>query len=274
MARGISLHIGVNVVDPDHYVGLDDLSFCEADAITMEEIAKKQGFETELLLSKQATRKKVAGSIERAIAELKEGDLFLITYAGHGCYIPDTNKDERKAKKRGAKLDRRDETWCLYDAQQVDDERGLLWSRFRKGVRICILSDSCHSGTTARGGDDGSSVKQGPGFKKRAAGQSSADATYEKHKTFYDSLQCEVPDKIGAELLLLSGCQDDEESGEDSDIGHGNFTYALNDLWADGSFEGTYAELFEAIREYMPEWQNPNLYPDRSPLKNQRPFSI
>ena len=139
-------------------------------------------------------------------------------------------------------------------------------------MRICILSDSCHSGTTARGGAD--EISHARGFKKRSVSRQAADATYEKNKAFYDSLQVEAPAKIDASLLLLSGCQDHEESGEDSEIGHGNFTYALKDLWNDGEFKGTYADLHKAIRDYMPEWQNPNIYPDRSPLKKERPFQI
>jgi hypothetical protein len=38
MARGISLHIGLNRVDPDHYDGWDGaLTACEFDAEDMEE---------------------------------------------------------------------------------------------------------------------------------------------------------------------------------------------------------------------------------------------
>lgn len=271
MARGLSLHIGVNIVDKDHYVGIEDLNFCEADALAMQALAEKQGFETELLLSKQATRKRVTAAIERAAAELEPGDIFLITYAGHGSSVPDVNRDESREKRRGAKLDRKDETWCLYDAQQVDDERGELWSRFSKGVRICILSDSCHSGTTARGSAEDAPLPAT--IRKRSVSRTSADATYTRNKAFYDNLQ-RAPEKIEADLLLISGCQDHEESGEDSEIGHGNFTFALIELWQEGAFEGTYADLHKAIREYMPEWQNPNIYPDRSPLKKEKPFMI
>ena len=273
MPRGISLHIGVNVVDHDHYVDLADLSCCEADAIAMQKIAKKRDFEkTRLLKSKQATRANVTEAIESAAAELKSGDLFLITYAGHGCFVPDINKDERKEKRRGAKSDRLDETWCLYDGQQIDDERAVLWSKFKKGVRICILSDSCHSGTTARGGD--TKLVQGKGFKKRSVPREAANATYEKNKAFYDALQCEPSAKLECSLLLISGCQDHESSGEDSDIGHGFFTNALMDLLDKQAFTGTYKELHKAITEYMPEWQNPNLYPPTSELRDQKAFAI
>jgi hypothetical protein len=38
----------------------------------------------------------------------------------------------------------------LYDRQLIDNELYALWARFRPGVRICVISDSCHSGTVTR----------------------------------------------------------------------------------------------------------------------------
>lgn len=268
MSRGISVHIGVNKIDHEHYVDMTDLDFCEADAIAMDSLAKKQGFKTHLLLGAQATRDNVSKAIETAAASLEPGDLFFISYAGHGCFIPDKNKDERKEK--GHRLDRRDETWCLYDAQQIDDERGVLWSKFAQGVRICILSDSCHSGTTARGGTEEARPKH---FKIRAASREAAGATYEKHQEFYDGLQREVPE-IKAHLLQISGCQDHEESGEDADLGHGNFTYALTAIYEDGAFEGSYDDLYKAVKVEMPGYQNPNLFPSEPAFVTERPFKI
>jgi hypothetical protein len=269
VAKGISLHIGVNKVNHNHYVDMSDLDFCEADAQAMEALARHQGFETTCLLGEQATRDNVSKAISDAADALKAGDIFLITYAGHGCYIPDTNKDERKVK--GHRLDRRDETWCLYDAQHVDDERAVLWSRFGEGVRLCILSDSCHSGTTARGR---SKQKPGPKFKTRAATRNAAMATYEKHQDFYDGLQREAP-PIKADFLLMSGCQDHEESGEDADIGHGNFTFALKEIFEEGAFEGNYVDLYEAIKVEMPNYQTPNLFPyNPPPFIDEHPFTI
>lgn len=269
MARGISVHIGVNVVDHDHYVDMIDLDFCEADAEAMAQLASGQKFETTLLLGSEATRANVTSAILDAADTLEAGDIFLISYAGHGCFIPDKNKDERKVK--GHRLDRRDETWCLYDAQHVDDERAVLWSKFRKGVRICVLSDSCHSGTTARSGDKD---QKSANFKTRAATREAALATYEKHKEFYDALQQEPPPRK-ADLLLISGCQDHEESGEDPDLGHGNFTYALTAIYEDGAFEGSYEDLYQAVKMEMPDYQNPNLFPSTPPpFAKERPFSI
>ena len=49
MPKGISIHIGLNSVDPAHYEGWDGaLAACEADAKDMYALAKKQGFQASL----------------------------------------------------------------------------------------------------------------------------------------------------------------------------------------------------------------------------------
>src|SRR6187397_378801 len=142
MAQGLSLHIGLNSVNPKHYAGWSGkLTACEADANDMASIAGSRKFASKKLLTKKATRSAVKSAIAAAAKKLKSGDIFFITYSGHGGQLPDQNGDED---------DGLDETWCLYDGELVDDELFAAWANFRSGVRILVLSDSCHSGTVAR----------------------------------------------------------------------------------------------------------------------------
>src|SRR5687768_12286851 len=106
MPKGISLHIGLNLVDPNHYGGWNgQLNACEADAEDMAGIAKSMNFnEIQLLLSAQATRNAVITAIKDAAQKLIKGDFFLLSYSGHGGQAPDLNADEDDAQ---------DETWCL-----------------------------------------------------------------------------------------------------------------------------------------------------------------
>ena len=79
-------------------------------------------------------------------AERKEGDLFLLTYSGHGGQIP-RPPDGRPANLYDVEsTDSLDETWCLHDAQLLDDELNHLYRQFRTGVRILLIQDACHSG--------------------------------------------------------------------------------------------------------------------------------
>src|SRR5688572_3746067 len=142
MAKGISLNIGVNNVDPAHYAGWDgQLMACENDAEDMAEIAKSKDFQVTKILTQEATVENVVKNISDAANKLESGDLFLLTYSGHGGQLEDKNKDEP---------DFIDETWCLYDRQFVDDELNQCLSKFKEGVRIFSLSDSCHSGTVVK----------------------------------------------------------------------------------------------------------------------------
>lgn len=80
MAKGMSLHIGLNEVDPAHYAGwLGTLTACEFDANDMAAIAGQAGLAPTTLLTNKAKAKTVTDEIRRASAALASGDLFLLT---------------------------------------------------------------------------------------------------------------------------------------------------------------------------------------------------
>lgn len=141
-SKGISINIGLNRVDPAHYDGWSgQLQACEFDARDLYAIAQQKGFTSTLLLTANATAQVVSDALSDAANTLSGGDILLLTYSGHGSQVPDTNSEE---------TDDLDETWVLYDRQLVDDELFAMFSQFKAGVRIFVLSDSCHSGTVAR----------------------------------------------------------------------------------------------------------------------------
>jgi len=77
MAKAISLHIGLNSVDPQQYEGWSGpLNACEADANDMIDLAESQGFTAAKLLTKKATRKAVLDGVADAAKNLKSGDFF------------------------------------------------------------------------------------------------------------------------------------------------------------------------------------------------------
>src|SRR6185369_18081194 len=103
--KALSLHMGLNAVDPKHYAGWSgELFACEQDAKDMAAIASSKGIVPTVLLTRQATRDHFLSAIRAAAKKLAAGDLFMLTYSGHGGQVPDVDHDE---------ADRRDETWCL-----------------------------------------------------------------------------------------------------------------------------------------------------------------
>jgi metacaspase-1 len=255
MAKGIALAMGLNAVDPKHYGGWPgELTACEADAEDMTAIGKAHGFKVTTLLTKAATRAKAKTVIGEAAKSLKSGDIFLLSYSGHGGQVPDKNGDEPDAQ---------DETWCLYDGQLIDDELYSLFRKFAAGVRVLVFSDSCHSGTvtkmayySARAHSQG-----GAAVKYRNMPAEIALRTYRSNKKFYDSLQADKEvkgsrRKVNASVLLFSGCQDSQLS-QDGNF-NGLFTANLLAVWKDGDFKGDYRAFHKAILRRMPPDQTPN----------------
>lgn len=260
MPRGISIHVGLNTVDPDHYDGWDGaLNACEFDANDMRSLAETKAFESTTLLTKDATADAVKAAIESAAKKLASGDILFMTYSGHGGQVPDRNDEDEK--------DRSDETWVLYDRQLVDDELYALWAMFQPGVRVFVLSDSCHSGTVTRRIDADvpnvvataeSAAKQSPRY--RALPRDKMIATYEANADEYDKIQKALPTsekaEIGATVLLISGCQDDQLSLDG--FSNGLFTENLLAVWDKGAWQGSYPRFHKAIVSRMPNTQTPN----------------
>jgi len=133
--KGISLHLGLNAVDPAHYQGWDGaLGGCEPDARDMQTIADAQGFGSTLIPTSEATSGRLLSELRSAAEQLTAGDILFLTYSGHGGQIPNTNGDDES--------DQMDETWCLFDREVADDELFAAFARFTPGVRILVLSDT------------------------------------------------------------------------------------------------------------------------------------
>ncbi len=280
--RGWSLHVGINHIDPAHYGADAPLYGCHFDAEDMERIAAERGFEKRTLLrDEQATRDEVRSTIAAAAAELKAGDVFLFTYAGHGSQVPDFNADED---------DGADETLCLFDGMLIDDELYELWSGFADDVRIVMISDSCHSGTVSRAARRTPTVAapaDPAAPRSRLLPLDMAAKAFRMNREFYTRLgrQQRGPDErlltrelnmpLKGPVLLMAGCQDNQESGDG--IGNGRFTQELLRVWDEGRFKGDWKTLAERIISNMPPEQTPKLtLIGRAPemLAAQGPFSI
>lgn len=262
MAKGKSLHIGLNEVDPTHYAGWSGkLNACVFDATDMQNIADSCGFDSSLIINEKAKISTVKSAISEIAQSLGEGDIFLLTYAGHGDRIKDLNGDEE---------DGFDETWCLFDGQLLDDELHDLWSKFSKGVRIFVVSDSCHSGTIIQ-----LAVHR---FGSRVIPYYISKRTFDLNKNYYEPILSNPSGgrgRVQATVRILSACQDNQVA-DDGEY-NGAFTSALLSIWNDGEFEGNYRQFHKAIQQLLPSSQSPNHLVIGSPdysYNNQKPFTI
>ena len=268
MATGLSLHVGVNATEA---VGIDvaALEGCENDARKMLEISRSRGFihlgddPDEPVIGSDATYENVLGKIHIAAKELKPGDIFLFTFAGHGTRQGEEEDEEAE------KADLQDETLVLHDRLLIDNVlRRLLWPSFKHGVRVIMVSDSCHSGGAAMSVVDSEiegDTSNGNGFRIRGISQGQAKSHMASLKEFYDKLKSELPatpPPVAAEVLLLAACKEDEKTIDGKD--NGVFTKALLDVWNTNGSK-TYAQLMEGISQKLKE-QNIKTTPVMFPI--------
>ncbi len=270
MSASFSLHIGVNLVDEDHYQGWNGRLYgCENDALFYYEQARKEGCITsKVLLSSDAsnlpTSTNVLGFLDQGIRELRSGDNLFITYSGHGGILEDKNFDEE---------DFQDETWCLFDRQLLDDELYNKFSRFKHGVNIFVISDSCHSGSIVKSA--GPLVETRPQLARVAPKQQLFNA-YKANRSVYEPLMKRPivrGSEIAAAVLQLGACQDDELAMEDGE--HGLFTKTLMKVFERTGAPASYQELFFRTRRALNGIQKPNLVcygQNHMKLMANRPF--
>ena len=250
-AHGFALCIGLNSVNPQFYEGWSgELSGCENDANALAHWLETKNFSSvEKLLTKQATRDQVMLKL-KLLAELAiPGDLVVVTNSSHGGQIPDFDSTE---------ADGMDETICMYDGQLIDDELELCWSRFRRGVRIVFVSDSCHSGTVMRAAfSDYERMLTTTPHSKAMPGPIISAIVNAQHETLLGrkALAARQHSEIVASVLALGACQDSQVA-MDGPI-NGAFTGAL--LSTLRRFPtNSYGRVIAECRRALPPSQTPS----------------
>ncbi|WP_301102755.1 caspase family protein [Propionivibrio sp.] len=241
-----ALCIGIN----DYPGTQNDLAGCVNDANDWAAELGGRGFAVTKMLDQQATHAAMTAAINGLIQGAASGDTLVITYSGHGTWVPDSSGDEP---------DGRDEALCPWDIGQagplLDDQIRQMFLARPAGVRILLLSDSCHSGSVTRGDDEDLDSAHPrarfmpleswmPGNELPAASARPAHRVGGLKRSGGD--------------LLLAGCLDTQFSWDTSFKGrpNGAFTYyAIKTLRE--SKPANYDAWFKAIRAYLPSSKLP-----------------
>ncbi|MCJ0874488.1 caspase family protein [Streptomyces sp. AP-93] len=284
MPTGLSIHVGLNKVDPAAYDGWDGkLLACENDAHDMASVARAGGFGDTVILTNDGTVENITGELRKAAGRLKSGDILLFTYSGHGGQMDNVVGSDDEP-------DRLDETLVFFDRQFLDDELYREFRRFEEGVRIFVLLDCCHSGSaieSLQGLLTPEALESQ--FQTRDPGQVEAASRlmpllkqqeiFARDRPFYEGLQRELKDGDGGRpepgAVLIAACQDNQVAS-DGDV-NGLFTANLLKVWGKGAFLGDYRTFHRDIQKRMPANQSPNFYTTGSPsagFLKQKPFTI
>lgn len=251
-----ALCIGIN----DYPGTANDLSGCVNDARDWAAELKTRGISVHMLLDAEAKRAVMVETIGNLITSAVKGDTLIITYSGHGTWVPDSSGDEP---------DGRDEALCPHDlavsGALLDDDIHSLFSERKAGVRIVLISDSCHSGSVTRGAED----DLDPGLPRIRF--MPPEAWMPKDQLPPPQLRAVLPragfTRAGGDLLL-AGCQDTEYSWDTSfrSRPNGAFSYyALKTLRE--TRPQNYQVWFNAIRAYLPSTrlpQTPQIFGSRT----------
>jgi metacaspase-1 len=244
-----ALCIGIN-----DYPGTDsDLQGCVNDANDWSATLTERGFQVTSLLDKQATKAAIVEHIQSLLNQDTAGDQIVITFSGHGTWLPDEDSDEP---------DHRDEALCTYDLANgplLDDDLFELFNRRHLRTRLILISDSCHSGTVAR------YARLTPGDRRVRYLPMSHFVSDRAQLIRARSIERAAPRaraRLGA--LLMAGAQDSEYSWDTSFEGrpNGAFTRVALDALRTLSRSATYSDWQHAIRSRLPSAdypQSPNL---------------
>jgi hypothetical protein len=246
----LALCVGIN-----DYPGVaNDLYGCRNDAADWTEVLSARGFEVRTLLDSAASGLAIRTGVADLISRARDGDAVVITYSGHGTWVPDLNGDEP---------DHRDEAICPHDVATngplLDDELFTLFAAAAPGVRTVLVSDSCHSGTLTR--------------LHRPLGDDRCPSRFLAPSTFAAAVAAGPAAAVAAgpaggagrrarprsAALLLAACRDTEYSYDATFSGrpNGAFTYVALAALASLPADATYRDWLRAIPAQLPSQNYP-----------------
>ncbi len=248
-----SLNMGIN-----DYPGTgSDLAGCINDANDLRAVLEGRGYKTTSLLDGEATKSNMIEAITRIVDDTGRDDIAVITYSGHGTWVPDGEGDE---------ADGRDEALCPHDIHEgqtlTDDELHDIFSQRRRGARIIFFSDSCHSGTVSRacnimpGAEDDTWKFPKIRYLAPEVYLKENDVGLKQARKVEKSM---LHSKIRAATLLLSGCKDTEYSYDAWFNGRANgaFTYVALKALKRLPASAVYRDWYKKIRQVLPHSSYP-----------------
>lgn len=245
----------------NNWDGREGCTGCLKDVAAMRALLGTE-YNIEELTNGQATHKGVTDALKRQSKSCKPGHIFVFYWSGHGGTVKRQSPDST-----GEKID---QTLVVFDGGRngdvVDDELGEIWDQFEPGVRIVMISDSCHSATNARVVPPGLRNVIGPRAAGRALGArggGTAVAGWENFK---------------GKMVHVGACSD-AGTAKGGDAG-GVFTLAMQRVARRARSNATYRTFFSEVHREVQgtgavQILEVHSYPSRTePLLDEKLFAI
>ena len=243
-----ALCVGIN----DYPIDGADLKGCVNDAnswaallVDHFDVARS---DVKVLLDADATKANILSGLRDLLAGAGSGDVLVFTNSSHGSQVPDTSGDETY-----------DEVMCPYDIMDnavTDDELRELFTGLPRGVRLTVISDSCHSGTVTRALLE--DIIPGLVSPDHRRVRFLNPALFRRGPILADPMGASPRGRMAfpqssMEHVLVSGCRDDEYS-YDAQIGpdfHGAMSYFAIKAIEDANYQLTYRELSDQLQTLL-----------------------
>jgi metacaspase-1 len=236
------------------------LNGCIPDIDLATKIAKEKYnmVDISILKEKNANKKRIIESLKTFFTGVGDTDKLYIHYSGHGSY------ERAKNPKKSKETDEYNEGWVPYDYQYhglvLDDELNQLIMNVNPKATLLIISDSCFSGTVARGEDGNPHYK----WKNKSIPPHNL-ADRRKELTIEEELLCEnnkcslkssssfIVDTKDEQsnAILISGCGEKQTSADiyipEISTYHGALTYNLFKVLAKHQWSMTYQDLVTQV---------------------------
>lgn len=256
MITKYSLHIGLNTIDSSKCKGkYDKLNNAEYDANYYYEFAKSKGFKPSKLVGAKATSSAFFSEIAKIKKQMRNEDLFFLSFSGHGTRVKDLNSDEVEG-------DQYDEALVFYDRIVIDDELQNTWRTFLN-KRIFFLSDSCYNGKVSRFfnflnknfvSDLSERVFRGIDIENSEIDFNNSIEFYSGVKLFQSG-----NDNVNYSLIHIASCQNNQLADDGNKANKTSFfTDVFKNKIDKEAFSGSYKKLYEKLSANMPPWQSPN----------------
>lgn len=244
-----ALCIGTN------YVGTsNELAGCVNDAMDWTSALTERGYAVTMLLDSGAKRAAILGGIRALVDSAKSGDRIVITFSGHGTWVPDRDGDE---------ADRRDEAICPDDLRSAgvitDDQLYEVFSPAKPGARLIFIADSCYSGTIQRFAPQLAVSRLAPSLARFLPPADWADEDMLDQPVWRAAEAAGPKGKPRRSALALAACSDAQVAYDAWFDGRANgaFTYAALKALRALPEGGSYRAWHAGIRKLLPSVDYP-----------------